>query len=75
MFLCLLGLSFALGAPDDHKKEFWYRWLMYITRRLLNEEMSSIPVTNIMTVSNIISRPIASASTANQLLYPLYGFI
>lgn len=69
----MLGTSFALGAPDDHKKEFWYRWLLYIVRRLLNEEVASIPVTNLLTIESIVKRPAPVTNTVRQVLYPLYG--
>jgi hypothetical protein len=44
MYLALLGLSFALGEPDKHKKEAWRRWWIYQTRRLILDTEASMPV-------------------------------
>lgn len=42
-FLGLLGASIALGAPSDHKKEFWMRFLQWEIERVLLDEKTSIP--------------------------------
>lgn len=74
MYFCLLGLSFALGAPEDHKKEFWRRWWIYQTKRALMDTETSMPhpkaISNALT---IINSPMASLNTMNSLLYAFYG--
>ena len=42
-FVGLLMASVALGAPNEHKDEFWRRFWMYQTQRLLLDEKTSIP--------------------------------
>lgn len=74
MFLSLLGLSFALGDPDRFKKNFWRRWWIYQTKRMLTETQASMP--NLSMLSSIITiaqSPIAGVNTMNSLLYILYG--
>lgn len=74
MYVCLLGLSFMLGAPDDHKKEWWRRWWIYQVNRALMDTEVSMPnpkaIGNILTV---INSPMASLNTMNSLLYLFYG--
>lgn len=79
IYLSLLGLSFALGEPDEHKKEFWKRWWIYQTKRLLLEFESVMPITihgpYDMVKSNItiFQSPMAGVNTLNSLLYVLGG--
>lgn len=42
-FIGLLGASIALGAPADHKREFWTRFLQWEIERVLLDEKTSIP--------------------------------
>lgn len=75
MFISLLGLSFALGEPDEHKKEFWRRWWIYQTKRMLLEAEAAMPhpkaISNIMTM---INSPMAGLSTLNAFMYTfMYG--
>ena len=74
MYFSLLGLSFTLGEPDDHKKEFWRRWWIYQTKRALMDTEVSMPhpkfFSNALT---IINSPMASLNTINSLLYVIYG--
>jgi hypothetical protein len=73
MFVALLGLSFALGEPDKHKKEFWRRWWIYQTKRMLLETEASMPhpkaLSNMMT---IINSPMAGINTVNSFMYTLF---
>ncbi len=74
MYISLLGLGFALGDPDRHKKEFWRRWWIYQTKRALLDTEASMPhpkaISNVLTV---INSPMASLNTMNSLLYTFYG--
>lgn len=74
MFFSLLGLSFALGDPDEHKKEFWRRWWIYQNKRMLTETGASIPgLTMITNFTTMVQSPMAGINTFNSLLYVLYG--
>lgn len=41
--IALSGLSFVLGEPDDHKRDFWRRWWIYQNERLILDTESSMP--------------------------------
>jgi hypothetical protein len=74
LWLALCGLSFALGAPDDHKEEFWRRWWIYQVKRLKLDTEASMP--NVRMLSSgltILQSPMAGVSVANSLLYCIYG--
>lgn len=74
MYLCLLGLSFALGEPEDHKKEWWRRWWMYQTKRLILEVESAMPNPHMISSGlTILQSPVPAVNTANSLLYTIYG--
>ena len=74
MYICLLGLSFALGEPEDHKKEFWRRWWIYQTKRALMDTETSMPHPKIISNAlTILNSPMASLNTMNSLLYSVYG--
>ena len=74
LWISLCGLSFALGEPEDHKKEFWHRWWIYQVKRILLDTEASAPhpamFKNIFT---ILQSPMAGVSVANSLLYTFYG--
>ena len=74
MWLALCGLAFALGEPDEHKKEFWRRWWIYQVKRLILDTEASMPhpamAKNMIT---ILQSPMAGVSVANSLLYTIYG--
>ena len=74
MYIALMGLSFALGEPDKHKKEWWRRWWIYQTRRLILDTEASMPhpkaLSNIFT---IMQSPVAGVNTLNGLLYMFTG--
>jgi hypothetical protein len=69
-FIALVGLSFALGEPDEHKKEFWRRWWIYQVKTLMLDTTASMPhpyaIKNALT---ILQSPMAGISTVNSLLY------
>ena len=75
----LLCLSGALGDPDDHKREYWYRMAIYQVRRLILDEEASIPPIPFLTggfVSEgvkLLNSPVASVKTFNGILYPITG--
>lgn len=74
MYVCLLGLGFALGEPDDHKKEFWRRWWIYQTKRAILDTEASMPhPKNISNWLTVLNSPMASLNTMNSLLYTFYG--
>lgn len=69
----LLGLSFGLGEPEDHKKEYWYRMWIYQIKRALMEVNASVPLGIPQEITKMINSPIASTNTVNALLYPFMG--
>lgn len=74
MYICLLGLSFALGDPDKHKKEFWRRWWIYQTKRAILDTEASMPMPQMISSGlTIMNSPMASLNTMNSLLYSFYG--
>ena len=74
MFVSLLGLGFALGEPDDHKKEFWRRWWIYQTKRAILDTEASMPLPQMISSGlTIMNSPMASLNTMNSLLYTFYG--
>lgn len=74
MYLALLGLGFALGEPDKHKKEVWRRWWIYQTKRMILDTEASMPhpkaLSNLIT---IFQSPIASINFMSSMLYVFYG--
>lgn len=75
IILALFGFSQVLGDEDDHKGEWWYRFLMYQTKRLLMDEWASFPIGAIAESRKFIQRPIAATSTIEDLLYPITGLM
>lgn len=74
MYICLLGLGFALGDPDKHKREFWRRWWIYQTKRAILDTEASMPhPKNISNWLTVLNSPMASLNTMNSLLYTFYG--
>lgn len=74
MLIALMGLSCVLGEPDDHKKEFWRRWWIYQTKRMITETESSTPVPQVIgSTFKILQSPMAGINTLNSLLYFIYG--
>lgn len=70
---CLLGLSFGLGEPEDHKKEFWYRMWIYQTKRAIMDVRGSTPYGVPMEMTKMINSPVAATNTVNALMYPFVG--
>lgn len=79
LLACLLCISGALGDPDDHKGEYWYRMAIYQVRRLILDEEASVPPIPFLTggfVSEgvkVLDSPVASVKTFNGILYPVTG--
>ena len=75
MFVSLLGLSFALGEPEEHKKQFWRRWWIYQTKRMLLETEASMPHPKAISSGlTMLQSPMAGVNTLNSWLYTLaYG--
>lgn len=73
-WISLLSLSFALGDPDEKKKDWWRRFWIYQTKRLLLDTQASLP--NLKMVSSfltIMQSPMAGVNTMNSFLYAFYG--
>lgn len=70
---CLYGLQFGLGAPEDHKKEFWYRMWIYQVKRAIVDVQGSTPLGIPTEMNTLINSPIAATNTVNALLYPFVG--
>lgn len=69
----LLTLGFALGEPDEHKKDFWRRMWIYQTKRAIMETRASVPWGIPQEMTKMINSPIAATNTVNALLYPFMG--
>lgn len=69
----LLTLSFALGEPDEHKKEFWMRMFIYQTKRAITDINGSTPWGIPMEMNTLINSPIAASNVVNAFLYPFVG--
>lgn len=69
----LYGLSFALGEPSDHKKEFWYRMWIYQVKRAIVDVKGSTPYGIPTEMNTLINSPIAATSTINAMMYPVAG--
>lgn len=69
----LLSLSFALGEPEDHKKEFWTRMWIYQTKRAIMDTRGSSPYGIPMEMTKMINSPMAATNTVNALMYPVVG--
>lgn len=69
----LLGLSFVLGEPEDHKKEFWMRMWIYQTKRAIMDTRGSSPYGVPMELDKLINSPIAATNTVNALMYLFVG--
>lgn len=69
----LLSLSFGLGEPEDHKKEFWHRMWIYQTKRAIMDVRGSTPYGLPMEMTKMINSPVAATNTVNALMYPFVG--
>ena len=69
----LIILSFALGEPEDHKKEFWYRMWIYQTKRAKLDMEAATPVGAILNAKTMLNSPIAATNTFNSFAYPIFG--
>lgn len=69
----LLCLSFGLGEPEDHKKEYWHRMWIYQTKRAIRDVRGSTPYGIPMELTKMINSPIAATNTVNSLMYPFVG--
>lgn len=74
VFTALLGLSFALGDPDKYKGEFWRRFWIYQTKRLLIESKAAMPSVSMpQNAITIMQSPMACINTLNNIFYVLTG--
>lgn len=70
---CLLTLSFALGEPDDHKKEWLMRMFIYQTKRAITDVRGSTPLGIPLEMNTLINSPVAASNVVNSFLYPFVG--
>lgn len=75
MIIALAGASFAMGDPDRHRGEFFYRLWLYVVKRCLFDEKATTVIGGITEAKTLINNPLASAQTVAGLLYPIYGFM
>lgn len=76
MYICLLGLGFALGDPDKHKREFWRRWWIYQNKRMLLDTEASLPGPWMLnSFITILNSPMAGINTLNSLMYVFNGLL
>lgn len=73
VFASLLTLSFAIGEPDDHKREFWMRFFIYQTKRALLEVRGSAPYGLSLEWAKLINNPVPATNTINSFLYLFFG--
>ena len=74
ILIALSGLSFALGEPDEHKKDVWRRWWIYQTRRMIMDTEASMPNPYMLNqIVTIIQSPFGAVSTMTGLLYVFFG--
>lgn len=74
LLLTLVGLSMALGEPEDHKKEYWRRFSIYQIKRMITETEAAMPLPEaVNSAITIFQSPMAGVNTFNSLLYALYG--
>ena len=73
-YIALIGLSFALGEPDDHKKEFWRRWWIYQTKRMITDTEAGLPMPQLFNSGmTILNSPMAGIPTITALMYTVAG--
>ena len=75
LLACLYGLQAALGDPDDHKREYWYRMWIYQVKRLILDEEASMPWGIPNEGITLLDSPVASVKTFNGILYPFTGLL
>lgn len=71
----LWGLSFALGEPEDHKREFWMRMWIYQVKRAMRDLHGSTPIGIPIEATSMINSPIPSTNVVKGWLYPFYGIV
>lgn len=76
LYYILLSLVTAMGSPQDHKGEWWYRFALYLAKRALMEERSSIPLLTVdmpwgllTETLKLFNNPVAATNTASKLRY------
>ena len=75
----LMGFSWLIGGPEDHKKEWLTRAIIYQIQRSLLDLGALVPVSAngpgvVNELPKLINNPIASTSTINSTLYPILGY-
>jgi hypothetical protein len=73
LWAMLWGLSFAIGEPEDHKKEWWTRMWIYQIKRAILDTKGSTPVGLPAELFTMLNSPIPVAQTIKFSLYPLFG--
>ena len=76
MFFALVGVSRLLGSYKDHDDDYWRRFWILQTKRLLVDVKSSLivmPISMAESFLTILNGPIPAASTFVNLFYPITG--
>lgn len=76
MFFALVGASRLLGSYKDHDDDYWRRFWILQTKRLLVDVKSSLivmPISMAKSFLTILNGPIPAASTFVDLFYPITG--
>ena len=74
-WLALLTISFGLGEPEEHKKEFYRRVAIYQVKRMLLDYESAMPHPRMpLSFITILNSPMAAITTLNGLLYLVFGY-
>lgn len=75
LLAALFGVSALVGDPNKYKGEYWKRMWIYQLKRLILDEMASMPVGIPNEGITVLDSPIASINTINGILYPYTGLI
>ena len=70
----LLMLEFALGEPDEHKKDLWMRMWIYQTKRAIIDVNGSTPWGIPQEGMTLLNSPMAATNVINAFLYPFTGW-
>lgn len=76
LYYALLSLVGFMGDPGDHKGERWYRFALYLAKRALMEERSSIPLLTVdmpwgllTETMKLFDSPVAATTTFSKMRY------
>lgn len=73
-FIALIIAGFALGEPEEHKREAWRRFFIYQTKRLKVDLGSGIPTPGMLSNAlTMFQSPMAGLNTMESFLYTFRG--